>query len=218
MTARARSRSRSRAGGRGQRGAAFVEAVIVLPFIMAVMLATFELGMGWRAQMTVSNASRSGARVASNVSVDPMADYTTLGSVAAGLNSLTSATVNWVTIYKITGSDITPPAACTTPSAILAHGSAANSCNTYSASDLAAVEAGTTTGFGNCGVLGDKDRQWCPTARNNQMSSTLEPDTIGVAISITYPSSTKLFGSTRTIVDRFAMRIEPSGSLGALGS
>ena len=199
---------------RDDRGAIFVQMAIILPFLITLVLGVFELGMGWRAQMTVSNSARAGARVASNVSVDPLADYTTLSSVGSSIRSINNITVNWVTIYKVTSTDITPPANCVTAAAITAHGNAGSSCNTYSGAELTAVVNGIQTGFGNCAAGGAKDAKWCPTTRVVDQASTNGPDTIGVAMSITYPTFTKLFGSTRTIIDKFAMRLEPAGSLG----
>jgi len=207
------TRSRSGHAGGSDRGAIFVQMAIILPFLITLVLAVFELGMGWRAQMTVSNSARSGARVSSNISTNPLADFSTLSSVGASLRSIDSATVNWVTIYKVTTADITPPAACTSAAAISSNGNAGQNCNTYSGADLAAVMTGSQTGFGDCSNVSDKDRNWCPTTRGVDQASTAGPDTVGVAMSITYPSFTKLFGSTRTIVDKFAMRLEPAGSL-----
>jgi hypothetical protein len=38
------------------------------------------------------------------------------------------------------------------------------------------------------------------------------PDYLGVAVSITVPTYTKLFGSSKTFTDHFVMRIEPTAN------
>ena len=55
-----RLRQRRRPGD--DRGVVLVELMLVVPFIMFVMLGGFEIGLLWRAQMTESNAVRSGGR------------------------------------------------------------------------------------------------------------------------------------------------------------
>jgi Flp pilus assembly protein TadG len=49
---------------RGERGAATVEFALVLPVLLMVIVATVQVGRGWDAKLTLSQAVRQGARVA----------------------------------------------------------------------------------------------------------------------------------------------------------
>ncbi len=48
---------------RGERGQAMVEFALVLPIFLLVVFAIVDFGMGFHAWITVSNASREGARI-----------------------------------------------------------------------------------------------------------------------------------------------------------
>lgn len=49
--------------GKGERGQAMVEFALVLPIFLLVVFAIVDFGMGFHAWITVSNASREGARI-----------------------------------------------------------------------------------------------------------------------------------------------------------
>ena len=61
---RALIRHRSTAAG-GERGAAVVEMVLVLPLLIGILMATVAFGMGTIAKAVVTNAVRDSARLAS---------------------------------------------------------------------------------------------------------------------------------------------------------
>jgi Flp pilus assembly protein TadG len=55
----------SRRGGRGEeRGAALVEATVILPVLMLILFGIMEYGLLFRTNLTISDATRAGARVA----------------------------------------------------------------------------------------------------------------------------------------------------------
>lgn len=58
------ARSRPRAGGRGQRGAALVEFVIVVPLLLLLLLGIMEFGMIMHDYIMLAQGAREGARTA----------------------------------------------------------------------------------------------------------------------------------------------------------
>lgn len=213
-----RLRQRRRPGD--DRGVVLVELMLVVPFIMFVMLGVFEIGLLWRAQMTESNAVRSGVRVGSNAGKTVLADYSLLSAVGSGLGSLQGrGTVNWVVVYRIDGANTNVPAGCITPSALAAGGNAGLHCNTYDGADLADVVTNPVSAqgsFGDTSCLTGKDRLWCPSSRNVDQDVGTGPDLLGVAVSITYQTFTKITSPTLNLTDHAVMRLEPTGALGAL--
>lgn len=69
-------RIRERAGHRSQRGAVMVEAAIVLPVMILVVMGIIEFGFAFASATTATGASRSGARLGA-------AAYATSGTIAA---------------------------------------------------------------------------------------------------------------------------------------
>jgi hypothetical protein len=202
---------------RGERGSIVAEMAMIAPFLIVLMLGIFELGMMLRTDIAIANASRTGARVGSSSGQATLSDYSILTALGGALRNVEGATINYVTIYKVSGSNKTPPTACTSPSAIAAHGNAANFCNTYGAADVAAVLANPSGSQSDFGCLsGDKDAMWCPSTRVIGQASANGPDYLGVAVSMSKPTHTRLFGSNKTYTDSFVMRLEPTGSLGSV--
>ena len=199
---------------RAERGTNFVEMALVVPLLLTLMLGVFELGMMLRSNIAIANATRSAARVGSSAGNSATADFQILSSFGAAVASLQNATINYVVVYKVTGSSAAVPAGCITAAAKTAHGSAADSCNTYSAADLAAIAANPTSAkssYGGSCAGGGKDTKWCPTTRTINQAATNGPDYLGVAVSITLPTNTKLLGATKTYTDQFTMRLDPTG-------
>lgn len=198
---------RTRARGHDERGAVLVEVVIILPVLLIIALGVFDVGLGWRASLTISSAARSGARVASNLGIDAGADRQALASVAAALGSIPSEQIDLVVIYKADGNAGEVPAGCLTSVARTAGGSAAHNCNVYTATDLAA--AATSSAYTtNCST--SRHRFWCPPNRANEQGSTAGPDFLGVYVRVNHATQTKMFGSTMVIDDQAVMRIEPA--------
>ena len=202
---------------RGERGSIFVEMAIIAPFLLTLMLGVFELGMMLRTDIAIANASRTGARVASSAGQATLSDYSMLTALGGALRNVEGSTINYVTVYKITGSSKTPPANCTNGAALSNHGNLTSQCNTYTAADVANILANPTTSQASFGCsAGDIDTMWCPATRVIEQASTNGPDYLGVAVSVTKPTYTRLFGSTKTYTDSFVMRLEPTGSLGSV--
>jgi len=193
---------------RGERGAVLVEMTIIFPLLMVISLAILDLGLGWRTNLTVSNASRSGARVASNLGVDVQADKEALRAIGAALGSIPTSEIDMVVIFESTSSNGTVPSDCTTSTAKANGGSSTWSCNTYTGTEVAAIAGGAGPTFGT-GCSTSRDRFWCPTNRVTSQATAAGPDYLGVYIKVNHRTSTKMFGSTMVVQDTAVMRLEP---------
>lgn len=180
-----------------ERGASLLEFALVAPVLLLLIFGALEYGMFFKDYLTVSNTTRTGARVGSAAGSGADADYQILQAVKAAATALPggSSSIQAISIYKATSAGGGPSATCQTAS------SSADKCNTYTA----AAFAQPLTKFG-CGA-GSIDSVWCPTTRGD--SQAIGPDYLGVWVKTTHGFVTKLFGTSRTITDGVVMRIEP---------
>lgn len=198
---------------RGERGAILLELVIVAPLLLAIILGVFDLGLAWRTSITLSNATRSGARVASNLGVSESADLAALQAIAAALSSIPASQVQAIVIYRATTATGDVPPECVAAAAVAAGGDASRKCNTYSQADYVNAQNGVASFVnsftGSCGPS-RRDYRWCPMDRENDQGVVGGPDYVGVYVKLAHQTSTKMFGSTLTIDDKAVMRIEPA--------
>ncbi len=195
---------------RDERGSILIEMMFIVPFLMTLALGLFEVGMMLRNDVAIANATRTTARVGSSAGNAPTGDFEMLSAFGAAIANVKSATINYVVVYRVTGSNTTPTNACI----ISTSGGVSNQCNTYSAADIAAIVANPTsakTSYGGSCSGSGKDTKWCPATRIIDQGSTNGPDFLGVALSITVPTYTNLFGVTKTFTDSFVMRLDPTG-------
>jgi Flp pilus assembly protein TadG len=221
--ARRRSERVSRGhAGKGDKGVILIETAMCVTFLMGLLVATFELGMGWRTSITNSNAARAGARVAASQGQGYQADYSALLSISAGLSSVTRATINRVVIFKATAGSTVVPTACLAsnamPTSISSPGGVSGVCNVYSAAQVAGVANNTITaasfGSGLSPYTASAackntalDKNWCPFVRANVQSAGL--DNVGVYVQVATATYTKMFGTSFTITDSEIMQVEP---------
>lgn len=180
-----------------ERGATLLEFALVTPVLLLLVFGAVEYGLFFKNYLTVSNTTRTGARVASATGSGADSDYQILQAVKAAATALPggSDSIQLISIYRANSAGGAPTATCQTSS------SAADRCNVYTASAFSQP----ATRFG-CGA-GTLDTAWCPTTR--QDSQAIGPDYIGVWVKTTHGFVTKLFGTSRTITDSVVMRIEP---------
>ena len=181
----------------GERGATLLEFALVAPILLFLVFGAFEFGMLFKDYLTVSNTTRTGARVASAAGSSADADYQILQAVKAAATALPggSNAIQQISIYKASSVGGGPTTTCQTSSSV------ADRCNTYTASAFSQP----ATMFG-CGA-GSLDTAWCPTTRVD--SQALGPDYIGVWVKMSHGFVTRLFGTSKTITDGVVMRIEP---------
>jgi hypothetical protein len=86
--------------GNEERGSALVETAIVLSLLMILSIGAFEWGMAFRDWLSVSSATREGARVAASAGTIGTADCTILEATAGSLLSVDNSQIAFVDIYK----------------------------------------------------------------------------------------------------------------------
>lgn len=208
--------SHDRPGQRPQRlsgdgGAVLVEAALVTPVLVLLVMGVLEFGYAWRNENVVAGSVRGSARVAtqslSNAQADRYAIESYLGSIAQGRN----LTTNKIIIYKVdesTNPNGTVPSACLSAST---SGSppygVSGVCNVYIPSQWTSANL-VSSNFG-CGS-GKYDNNFCPTtSRTAALPAT--PTTVGVYADVTYSMLTKILpGRTINLSDRSVARVEPS--------
>lgn len=212
------------------RGAVMIEAIIVLPLVVLMVLGISEFGFIFRSTITVASTSRSAARVSSNVANARGADYETLQTIIASLgsSSIDLEDVEHVLIYNATDLD-TVPANCFSASGVPTSSSiTGRECNHYGEVEflnLAADPAGAASAFGlaadgtplpanptDACLSTDIDRFFCPLERDR----TPNPNTeyVGVWIQVRHEYFTGILPwEAITLEDKTVMGIEPLGTL-----
>ncbi len=193
---------RRRSGDRpGERGSALVELALIAMLLVTMTLGVFEVGVMWQDHQEVTQASRTGARVASQLGILGQADQQTLLAVQAGLGDQASQVAKVVIYEADANGDM--PVACKTA---VAGYSGPGHCNVYDASSLAAL--GNSAQWGSGTSCGNLDRNWCSaTARSNAQDTATF---VGVFVQVNHTYLTKLFGGgSRTMSESTVMRIEP---------
>ncbi len=209
-----RTRRHRRVPRRDERGAVLVELAFVAPILLTLSLGAFDLGMGWRADITISNATRAAARVTSSLGVTDTADYAGLVALGAALGTTPTSEVERIVVFKASSSSATVPSNCLSASVLAAGGSAADNCNVYSSTELAYALAHPNTppaGYTGACPGSRRDRFWCAPARaNTQLVGGTGLDYVGVQIRVNHATATRLFTPTIMLIDTAVMRIEPS--------
>src|SRR5207247_2464811 len=90
-----------RGRARGDRGAALVEAAVVLPLVLLLVFAIIEFGFTFKDLLTVTSATRAGARTATALSKQPNYQTNTGDAVAGVLKAtMSSGDIRYLVIYK----------------------------------------------------------------------------------------------------------------------
>jgi Flp pilus assembly protein TadG len=100
----------------GERGASLLEFALVAPVLLLLIFGAFEYGLFFKDYLTVSNTTRTGARVASAAGSSADADYQILQAVKAAANALPggSNAIQQISIYKSTSVGGAPTSATST--------------------------------------------------------------------------------------------------------
>ncbi|MCX7619458.1 MAG: pilus assembly protein [Acidimicrobiales bacterium] len=188
--------------GTGDRGVALVEAGLVTPVLMFILIAIMEGGLLFRDWLTLGNMTAGGARSAAIAGSDPLADWQILQELGKGGTGLQRANIQHIAIFKASSATSTIPLTCKTVAV-------SGTCNVYAASDLTLPQ--TSTAF-TCIVGVSKDRFWCPTTRKNAVfnnNGNGPPDWIGVYVRYNHISVSSMFGSSMILEDQTVTKLEP---------
>ncbi len=89
-----------RSSCRHETGATLVEFALILPILLVVILGITEFGLAFKDFLSVSNAAREGARIASSAGNEPDADCAVLGGLSDSLTALSLDRLDRVEIFK----------------------------------------------------------------------------------------------------------------------
>jgi hypothetical protein len=206
---------RARTPGRGQRGAVAVEAALVTPVLVTLILGILEFSLILRDYLAVSSAVRVGARIASaNPGAGPAICPPDCGSVPAlarnaveaidkASTTMPKASVDYVIVYQANGKGYPAPLGTATTA--------------IGANTSTSMPAGTSTtpcsAYVNCiafewngsGFAYDSG-SWASTSIDACPSSAYSA---GVYMHATHTNLTGVFGRTIGLGDRTVMTFEP---------
>jgi Flp pilus assembly protein TadG len=91
---------RQGSGRRRERGASLVEAALVFPILILIIMGTLEIGLAFKDYLTVSYISREGARLGALAGDDPDADCTILRGIGGLATSRDLARIDQIQIFK----------------------------------------------------------------------------------------------------------------------
>ncbi len=186
---------------RRERGAVLVEFALMSLVLVTLAMGVLEIGAAWNDHQSVTQASRSGARVGSQLGVEGNADVESLLAIDAALGDL-GDDVTRIVMFEADGNG-NMPTACETATA--GYSGAAN-CNVYDTTHLSNL---TTTGWWGSGTsCGTADANWCPaTERADDLSTATY---LGIHIEIQRSYLTGIFGGgTQRLSETTVMRVEP---------
>jgi len=196
-------------GAAREVGAALVEAVLVLPVVIALIFGTIEMGYAYYGKLTIERMSVAGARAGSGQANNVLADYYILQAVKKASSGVSNSDIQNVAIYRATGPSDRVPTACRTAS--VTDTSTTRGCNHYTGTSFTL----DTTNFGCVGPPGPTtkiDSYWCPTTRKTALTATYghgPPDYVGVWLQVIHNNLTGLFGKSYTFEFDTVIEIEP---------
>ena len=166
-----------------------VEFALVSTLLLTLAIGTYEIGMAYNDAQLVTQAARSGARVASQLGSDPQSDQRVLEAVEAALGNLDSGLVR-VVIYDAQNADGSMANSCQNAN----HPGRSGSCSVYHATHFSNFSQGS----------------WSPSSRADELAIA---DYVGIAIEVDRPLMTGFFGiSPLRMSDTAVMRIEPQSA------
>jgi hypothetical protein len=175
-----------------ERGATVVEAALVLPVFLLVVLGLFDFAALLLTQQSASGAVRDGSRAMSIARSDLDADYRLLDQLLRRSAGVGRGELQRVVVYRAENRRSLPTQSCRDG---VASSAAPNECNVYPSSTLAALQASQ---FG-CGA-GEPDRFFCPSDRRSG-------DLVGIWVEVRRGSITGLL-PTSTMTDYAVLPIE----------
>ncbi|HEX7094803.1 MAG TPA: TadE family protein [Acidimicrobiales bacterium] len=160
-----------------------IEAAIVMPLLLTLVMGIIEFGMVFSDMQTVGASTRAGARAAVAYSRQANYDVQAVNAVASALTARTSGTPIEMWIYKVGSSGNDP-----------ASPGCSSQCQHYLWNDATKswdLQPGSV---------------W---AYDDMNACTLPLDELGVRVRVKHHMLTGLFGDSITLTDTTVMRLEP---------
>ncbi len=191
--------------GLGDRGAAAIEAAILLPLFLILLFGIIEWGLYMRDSLSVTESARVGVRTASALPRQTGFTQATVDAIAKAGSALPKNQISHIYVYKANIHGYPGPDSNTT---MTCSGYAA-SCDRFvwsSASGKFVLDPSSppppwnpTAAIGTQGHV-----TACPTA-----ASGGPPDSVGVYVEAKHDWATGFFGASRVIQDRAVLSFEP---------
>lgn len=215
MSLNQRLRDRADLAGR-DRGAAFIEFALSVPFLLLIAMGIVEMGLGWMAANDVNSAARDAARAGTSAPAYATADRTILITVGNALSDKERAGIQKVVVFRADANGNPYNSNCLKYSPNDGSPGSGNGisgeCNIYGPLQVQYAVDNPTNGsaFGNLsGCSGTIDRFWCPAKRaHTQTGNSL--DYLGVYIKMKHDSVTHFNFGDMTIKRQAVFRLEPN--------
>ncbi len=190
----------------GDQGTALVEAGLMSPIFLFLILAIVEYGFFFSSYLAIGRASADAARTASVMGNAPNADYKIVQSIKQSTSALSPSDVKKIIVFKATGFDSVVAPACqpTVDAPIAVTGSGCNGYTGSASFNLAEVRFG-------CTAPNNLSQGYCPTSRKVGFAPPGgPPDYIGIYIRYNHTMLTGLFEEDHMIAETVITRVEPS--------
>ena len=185
---------------RDDRGAAIIEAALILPVFVVLVLAVLEGGRIMLGNQTMGAATAGAARSASLAANDLDADYLILQAIEdATQGRIKSSSITKIVIFEASSSTASVPADCLI-------GPVSGKCNVYDGTSFDIPEEDLAT----CDPP-SLARFWCPSDRKyaaQNDNGNGPPDWIGVYIEADFDLVTGIFGDQIQFDETKVTRVE----------
>lgn len=211
--------------GRGDEGVTLLEAAVITPLLLLLVLGIFEYGLVYRDYLTAGDALADGVRIGSLQGPDPKvieaedpddddvlvsADYSIVAAIREGTAGIPPEWIEKIVIYRVDPVNRNRPPLELLPSVCRDgnQSSASAQCNVYPArAGFYAVQQGEVEYF-ECIDGAGRACGWDPYDRNEGPQRS-EIDYLGVYVKIQRGMITGLFGDTFTLERASVLRLEP---------
>ena len=179
------------------------EAAIISPVFFALLFGVIEMGVLFRDHLTITNATRDGARTAAASGNDIDSDFRILQTINQSAAAAARGDIKRIIIFTASSTSDKPPAACKSAGVD-------GVCNLYTTADFSRPQSDF-----DC-LDPAIDLHFCPWGPVSPSGPPYYRDTrmsalgyIGVYIEMEHRYVTGFFGRTVTIHDTSVVRIEP---------
>jgi Flp pilus assembly protein TadG len=186
-TTMSRRRAVRRGRAAGERGAVLVEAALVFPVLMLIVMGIIEFGLAMSNLATVGASTRAGSRTAVIYSRQAGYDIQAVAAVEATLTSVNNATPQSLWVYRVD-----PTSTNGSPVGFPTFANCTTDCQQYTWNGSAWILTG-----GN---------GWASTAMNACISPL---DQLAVRVRVRHEFISGMFGANITLTDHTVMRLEP---------